>query len=73
MKILLLLGDNRKYLTHKIFKTEQEMDLFIDKIDPLIMANIDKIESLQKRLDIVKDDYFIYAGAVTELEIIDID
>jgi hypothetical protein len=73
MKMLILLGDYRKYLTYKIFKTEQEMDLFIDKIHPLMMANIHRTEPLQKRLEIVKDDYFIYAGAVIDFEVVDLD
>jgi hypothetical protein len=71
MKILILLGENDKYLTYKTFTTDQSLDLFIDKIHPLIMANIDDAISLKKRLEIVKDDYFPYAGAIFDFRVID--
>jgi hypothetical protein len=73
MKILILLGDFGKYLDYRVFQNEHELDLFIDKIHPLIMANIQRTEPLQKRLELVKDDYFLYAGAVTDFDIIDME
>jgi hypothetical protein len=73
MKILILLDNHCKYLTYKIFKTEQEMDLFIDKIHPLMMANINRTEPLQKKLEVVKDDYFIYASSIADYEVINLD
>jgi hypothetical protein len=73
MKILILLGEHNKYLDYMIFNSEQELDLFIDKIHPLIMANIHRAEPLKKRLEIVKDNYFPYAGAVVDFEVIDLD
>ena len=73
MKILILLGDCNKYLNYKMFKTEQDMDLFIDKIHPLMIANSRRILPLKQRLEIVKDDYFLYAGEVVDFEIIDLE
>jgi hypothetical protein len=71
MKILILLGNDRKYLGYKLFYTEKSLDLFIDKIHPLMMANILGELPLKQRLEIVKDDYFPYAGLVFDFEIIE--
>jgi hypothetical protein len=71
MKILILLGDNRKYLGYKLFSTENNLDIFIDKIHPLMMANILGELPLKQRLEIVKDDYFPYAGLVFDFEVIE--
>jgi hypothetical protein len=73
MKILILLGNNREYLTYKIFSTNRELDLFIHKIHPLIIANINGVLPLKTRLEIVKDDYFHLAGSVHDIEVIDLD
>jgi hypothetical protein len=71
MKILILLGDNNKYLTYKTFTSDKDLDLFIDKIHPLMMANIHGVLPLKKRLEIVRDDYFPQAGAVFDFVVID--
>lgn len=73
MKILLLLGQNGKYLTYKKFDTDFELDEFIEKIGPLMMANIDKALPLRERLKLLPSDveYFIYAGAVIDFKVIE--
>jgi hypothetical protein len=73
MKILILLGENNEYLTCKTFCNDRDLDIFIDKIVPLMLANIDGKLTLKRRLEIVKDDYFHYAGAVIDFSVIDAD
>jgi len=73
VKVLVLLGNYRRYLACKVFQTDEELDAFIDKIVPLMMANVHATEPLKKRLEIVKDDYFVYAGAVTDFEVVELE
>lgn len=70
---LLLLGKNEKYLDYKRFSSEEELHSFLEKIEPLVMANIDGELSLKERLALIPSEigYFAFAGAVQGFEFID--
>lgn len=73
MSILILLGKDDQYLDYKIFKSDQDMDIFLQKIHPLIMANIENKLSLKERLTLLPPDvdYFPLAGAVHNVDFIE--
>ena len=70
--IVLLLADNDKYITYKTFRTEADVDLFLDEIEPLILSNIDKKLTLKERLKLAPY-YFACAGKITDFEVIDLE
>lgn len=73
MKILLLLGHNDEYLTYKIFKTDTELDAFVESIQELVLANISGKLPLRKRLQLCPGgEYFPFAGSVLGFEVIDV-
>jgi len=72
MKILILLGENDKYLGYKKFENDEELDKFIDKLESLIIANIEGKLSLKQRLKLI-DNYFPFAGKVQDFNWIDLD
>ena len=75
MKVVLLLGDNDEYLSYKKFTSDIEVDEFLEAIEPLIMANINRQMTLRERLKLLPKGvgYFVYAGKVTGFEVLDLD
>lgn len=70
MVVILLLGKDDKYMSHKLFKTIEEAEDFIESIENLMLANIEKVLSLKERLDRYCPKYFLFAGAIQDFEII---
>lgn len=67
--IVILLGENDEYLGYKIFESISEADLFIEKLQPLMLANIEKELPLKTRLSLAPE-YFPFAGRVQDVELI---
>ena len=72
MTIVLLLGKDRKYLAYKEFNDSMEADMFIESIEDLMYANACNDFSLRERLEQHCPEYFTYAGAVQDYEIIEV-
>lgn len=72
MKILLLLGKNDEYLTYLVFRSHDLLNRYIEKLEPLMIANIEKELPLKERLKLI-DEYFPFAGKVEDFEVIDLD
>lgn len=71
MLVVLLLGKDNKYLYNKTFKTLESAEEFVESIENLMLANIEKSRSLRERLDKYCPEYFPFSGAVQGVEIID--
>lgn len=72
MIVVLLLGDGDEYLGYKTFIYKHQAELFMDKLQPLMIANIEKELSLKERLQLVPE-YFPFAGRVQNIELIDLN
>jgi len=68
--IVLFLGVNDEYLGYKKFDFNYQADLFIDKLEPLMIANIERKLPLRERLALAPE-YFPFAGCVTSIEVIE--
>lgn len=71
MKVLILLGKNDEYLDYKLFTSDEEIDSFVESISDLMLANIEKTQSLKERLKLAPE-YFSFAGRVEGFEVIEI-
>lgn len=71
MVAIILLGANDEYLGYKRFDYAYQADLFIDKLEPLMLANIERKLSLKERLQLAPE-YFPFAGAVQNIDVIDL-
>ena len=72
MTLIILLGNNDEYLRYKKCEFQYQADLFIDKLDPLMAANIEKKRSLRERLQLAPE-YFPFAGLCTGIDVIDLN
>jgi hypothetical protein len=72
MTVLLLLGENDKYLGYKSFTYKYQAELFVDSIQDLMISNIEKVTPLKERLKL-SPSYFPYAGLVQETVLIDLN
>lgn len=72
MVVVLFLGENDEYLGYKPFAYKYQAELFIDKVHPLLLANIEKELSLKERLQLAPE-YFPFAGRVQDIELIDLN
>jgi len=70
MFLLILLGLNREYLSCARFINEEDMDDFLQSIEKLIHANIERELSLRERLKLAPS-YFLYAGRVVDFEVVE--
>lgn len=71
MIVVILLGENDEYLGYKEFKYDYQAELFIDKLHPLMIANIEKELPLKERLQLAPE-YFPFAGRVQDVDVIKI-
>lgn len=71
MVVVLFLGENDEYLGYRPFTHLYKAELFIDKLQPLMLANIEKELSLKERLQLIPE-YFPFAGRVQDVELIDL-
>ena len=72
MVVVLLLGDGDEYLGYKAFKFKHQAELFMDKLQPLMIANIEKELPLKERLQLAPE-YFPFAGRVQDIELINLN
>jgi len=70
--VVLFLGPNDEYLGYRPFEFSYQAELFIDKLAPLMLANIEKTLSLKERLQLAPD-YFPFAGRVQDVELIELN
>lgn len=71
MVVVLFLGPNDEYLGYKPFEFLHQAELFIEKIHPLLIANIEKELPLKERLALAPH-YFPFAGRVQDIELINL-
>jgi hypothetical protein len=67
--VVILLGENDEYLGYKTFDYSFKAELFIEKLHPLMIANIEKKLNLKERLQLAPE-YFPFAGRVQDVELI---
>lgn len=70
MVVVLYLGVNDEYLGNKQFDYKFQAELYIDKLAPLMQANIEKTLSLKERLQLAPE-YFPFAGRVQDVDLIE--
>lgn len=71
MITVIFLGKDNRYLGYKNFQYRFQADLFIDKLEPLMLANIEKALTLRERLQLCPE-YFPYSGSVQDIDLIEI-
>lgn len=71
MYVLLLLGAGDEFLTHKLFTKEQDLDKYLESIEKLMAANVERKLPLRERLKL-SPHYFAFAGAVVNFEVIEL-
>lgn len=69
--VVLFLGANDEYLGYRPFSHTYKAELFIDKLAPLMLANIERTLSLKERLQLAPE-YFPFAGRVQDVELIEL-
>jgi hypothetical protein len=67
--VVIFLGPNNEYLGCKAFEYSFKAELFIEKLEPLMLANIEKKMTLRDRL-ILAPEYFPFAGRLQDVELI---
>ena len=72
MILIIFLGKNDEYLGYKKFALQYKADLFIDKLEPLMLANIERKLPLKERLQLAPE-YFLFAGLCTCIDVIDLN
>jgi hypothetical protein len=72
MTAVILLGANDEYLGYKQFDFNYQADLFIDKLEPLMVANIERKLPLRERLQLAPE-YFPFAGCVQDIDVIQLN
>ena len=70
MTIVVLLGRDNKYLGYHKFSSYEKVEAFVESIEDLMLANIERKLTLRERLDLHCPKYFPLAGAVQDCEII---
>jgi hypothetical protein len=71
MVIMLLLGENDEYLGYKTFAYKYQAELAIEKLQPVMIANIEKVLSLKERIQLVPE-YFPFVGRLQNVELIEL-
>ena len=71
MVVVLYLGANDEYLGYRPFKFKFQAELFVDKLAPLMLANIEKTMSLKERLQLAPE-YFPFAGRLQDIDLIEL-
>jgi len=69
--MLIFLGKNDEYLGYKTFQYLHKAELFIDKCENLILANIERTMPLKERLSLAPE-YFPFAGRLEDIEFVDL-
>lgn len=72
MVILVFLGDEDRYLGYRGFTYKHQAELFMDKIQDLMIANIEKKIPLKERLALAPE-YFPFAGRIQDVELIELN
>lgn len=71
MVVVIFLGANDEYLGYRPFTYKYQAELFVDKLHPLMIANIEKELSLKERLQLAPE-YFPFAGRVQDIDLIEL-
>lgn len=69
--VVIFLGANDEYLGYRPFAYTYQAELFVDKLAPLMLANIERNLSLKERLQLAPE-YFPFAGRVQDVELIEL-
>lgn len=70
MVVVIFLGKNDEYLGYRPFDYKYQAELFIEKLQPLMIANIEKELPLRERLALIPE-YFPFAGRVEDVDLIE--
>lgn len=71
MVVVIFLGENDEYLGYRPFKFKYQAELFLDKLQALMIANIEKQLPLKERLQLAPE-YFPFAGRVQDVDLIEL-
>jgi hypothetical protein len=72
MIIMVLLGKNDEYLGYKKFEFKHQAELYIDKLQPIMLANIEGELSLKERIQLAPD-YFPFIGRLEDVDLIEVN
>lgn len=72
MVVVIFLGDNDEYLGYRPFTYKYQAEMFVEKLEPLMLANIEKALSLKERLQLAPE-YFPFAGRVQDVDLIELN
>ncbi len=72
MVVVIFLGANDEYLGYRPFVYKYQAEMFVDKLAPLMLANIEKELSLKERLQLAPE-YFPFAGRVQDVDLIELN
>ena len=75
MATVIFLGDNSQYLTFKCFHTMDEAYDYVERVQNVVEANIERKLSLKERSKLLKSehDYHAFIFRTIDFEIIDED
>lgn len=72
MVVVIFLGDGDEYLGYRPFIYKHQAEMFVEKLEPLMLANIEKTLSLKERLHLAPE-YFPFAGRIQDVDLIELN
>ncbi len=71
MVVVIFLGKNDEYLGYRSFQYKYQAELFVEKLQPLMIANIERELPLKERLQLIPE-YFPFAGRLEDVDLIEL-